>query len=208
MAAIDVAEFVAVLTKVELHLHLVGSASPETVLALARRHPDGGVPAEPEALRRFYAFTGFPHFLDVYARVNLLVRTGTDVVTLLDGLAAQLAACQVRYAEVQVTPVRDRMAGISFDDLAHGLADGRTLARERHGVELGWIFEADAALGPPGAAETVAFAVGHRPEGTACCAITSSGWDQANWRIWPGRARAQHSAQKRHAAPCWPRSTG
>jgi aminodeoxyfutalosine deaminase len=162
----DMTQFVAALPKVELHLHLVGSAAPETILALAQRHPDGGVPTEPEALRRFYAFSGFPHFLDVYAQVNLLVRTGADVVTLIDGLAAQLAASTVRYAEVQVTPVRNRMAGISFDDLAQALTDGRTLAGDRHGVELGWIFDADAALGLPGAAETVAFAVGYRPEGT------------------------------------------
>jgi aminodeoxyfutalosine deaminase len=110
MPAAGMREFVAALPKAELHLHLVGSASPETVLALARRHPDGGVPAEPEALRRFYAFAGFSQFLDVYARVNLLVRTGADVVTLLDGLAAQLAASRVRYAEVQV---RSSMAATS-----------------------------------------------------------------------------------------------
>jgi aminodeoxyfutalosine deaminase len=166
MTAFNMTEFVAGLPKVELHLHLVGSAAPETVLTLARRHPDGGVPVEPEALRRFYAFTSFQHFLEVYARVNLLVRTGPDVVTLLEGLAGQLAANQVRYAEVQVTPVRNRMAGISFDDLAQALTDGRKLARERYGVELGWIFDADGALGLPGAMETVSFAAGHRPTGT------------------------------------------
>jgi aminodeoxyfutalosine deaminase len=171
MPAADMKQFVAALPKAELHVHLVGSASPETVLALARRHPDGGVPTEPEALRRFYAFTGFQQFLDVYARVNLLVRTGADVVTLLDGLAAQLSASRVRYAEVQVTAVRNRMAGIGFDDLAQALVDGRRLAGERHGVELGWIFDADAALGPPGAMETVAFAVGHRPEGTVALGL-------------------------------------
>lgn len=166
MSTPDVAAFVAALPKVELHLHLIGSASPETVLTLARRHPDGGVPTEPAALRGFYAFTGFPHFLEVYNKVNLLVRTGADVVTLIEGLAAELASRTVRYAEVQVTPVRNRMAGVGFDDLAQALVDGRNLARQRHGVELGWIFDADAALGPPGAAETVRFAVGHRPEGT------------------------------------------
>lgn len=166
-----VAAFVAALPKVELHLHLVGSASPETVLALARRHPDGGVPTEPGALREFYAFTSFRHFLEVYARVNLLVRTGADVLTLLDGLAGQLAASRVRYAEVQVTSVRNRMAGIGYDDLAQALADGRELARARHGVELAWIFDADAALGPAGAQETVAFAVGYRPPGTVAVGL-------------------------------------
>jgi len=163
---VEITRFVAALPKTELHLHLVGSAAPETVLTLARRHPDGGVPTGPAALREFYAFTSFAHFLDVYARVNLLVRTGGDVLTLLDGLAAQLSANQVRYAEVQVTAVRNRMAGISYPDLASALADGRALARDRHQVELAWIFDADAALGPPGAAETADFAVRYRPEGT------------------------------------------
>jgi aminodeoxyfutalosine deaminase len=161
-----VAAFVAAVPKVELHLHLVGSASLDTVLALARRHPGGGVPTDREELRRFYTFTDFPHFLTVYHRVNLLVTTGADVVTLLEGLAGELAVRSVRYAEVQVTPVRNRMAGISYPDLAAALTDGRVLARERHGVELGWVFDADATLGPAGAEETVDFAVAHRPEGT------------------------------------------
>jgi aminodeoxyfutalosine deaminase len=169
-AVSDVAEFVAALPKVELHLHLVGSASLDTVLALARRHPEvypgQGVPTEVDALRRFYAFTDFPHFLEVYRRVNLLVNTGADVVSLVTGLAAELAARTVRYAEVQVTPVRNRMAGISFADLAGALTDGRALARQEYGVELGWVFDADSALGLPGAEETVDFAVNHRPEGT------------------------------------------
>jgi aminodeoxyfutalosine deaminase len=165
MSTSTVADFVAALPKVELHLHLVGSASLDTVLTLARRHPDGGVPTELDALRRFYTFTDFPHFLDVYRQVNLLV-TAADVVTLVTELAADLAARTVRYAEVQVTPVRHRMGGVDYDDLAQALVDGRTFARERHGVELGWVFDTDAILGPAGAEETVDFAVGHRPEGT------------------------------------------
>ncbi|HEX4722288.1 MAG TPA: adenosine deaminase, partial [Pseudonocardiaceae bacterium] len=36
---LDVSAFIAALPKVELHLHLVGSASPDTILELARRHP-------------------------------------------------------------------------------------------------------------------------------------------------------------------------
>jgi aminodeoxyfutalosine deaminase len=57
MTTPDVQAFVAALPKVELHLHLIGSASPEVVLTLARRHPDGGVPTDAEELHRFYTFT-------------------------------------------------------------------------------------------------------------------------------------------------------
>ncbi len=163
MPPADMAGFVAALPKVELHLHLVGSASPETVLALARRHPDAGVPTGRDDLLKFYEFTGFPHFLAVYQQVARLVRTGGDVVTLIDGLAGELAGCQVRYAEVQLTPQSQRAAGIGFEELAQALAAGRLAASQRHGVELGWIVNCDGALGA--AEETVGFAARYETAG-------------------------------------------
>jgi hypothetical protein len=92
------------LPKVELHVHLVGSASVPTVLELARRHPDGGVPTEEAALREFYAFTDFAHFIEVYIAVDALVRTADDVEAIASGVLADLAAQQVRYVELTVTP--------------------------------------------------------------------------------------------------------
>ena len=46
-------DLVAGLPKAELHVHLVGSASVPTVLELARRHPEGGVPTDEAALAKF-----------------------------------------------------------------------------------------------------------------------------------------------------------
>ena len=65
MESIDA--FIDRLPKVELHLHLVGSASVPTVLELARRHPDGTVPRSAAELAAFYEFRDFPHFAEVYA---------------------------------------------------------------------------------------------------------------------------------------------
>lgn len=42
-----------VLPKVDLHLHLVGSAAPHVVAELAARHPEVGVPADLERLQEF-----------------------------------------------------------------------------------------------------------------------------------------------------------
>ena len=80
--------FVSALPKVELHVHMVGSAPVETVLGLARRHPDRGVPTSAEGLREFYVFRDFPHFIDVYTAVSRLISEPEDIADLVRGVAA------------------------------------------------------------------------------------------------------------------------
>lgn len=159
-------DFIAALPKVELHVHLVGSASMDTVLELAQRHPDRGVPTDAEALREFYEFTDFAHFIQVYIRVNSLVTTGVDVTALVLGLAADLARNNVRYAEVTVTPVPHLLMGIDPDELAEALTAGRRAARERFGVELAWVFDIPGGLELFDGLGTVLWVLAHRPEGT------------------------------------------
>lgn len=161
-----VLDFVSVLPKTELHVHLVGSASADTVLELARRHPDVGVPTERDALYAFYEFTGFAHFIEVYIKVNRLVTTGADLTALVDGLAADLVRNTVRYAEVTVTPIAHLLLGIEPEELAEALTAGRTQARERHGVELAWVFDIAGSLGYDHGIATAEWVLAHRPEGT------------------------------------------
>jgi adenosine deaminase len=116
--------FLATAPKVELHLHLVGSASAATLTELATRHPDAGVPRGAAELATFFEFRDFPHFIDVYSTVNDLVRTPADVSRLLVRAAEDLASHQVRYAEMTVTPVMHEMRGLPHE----GLDDGRRLA--------------------------------------------------------------------------------
>ncbi|SHF38147.1 adenosine deaminase [Streptoalloteichus hindustanus] len=167
----DVPSFVDALPKVELHVHLVGSASVDTVLTLARRHADGppralAVPTDPERLRAFYEFTDFAHFIEVILAVGELVTTGEDVTTLVVGLARDLASRRVRYSEVTVTPVNHLLAGVDQDELAEALAVGRRRAAEEHGVELAWIFDIPGEKGPKAGLDTVDWVLRHRPEGT------------------------------------------
>ncbi|HEY7595843.1 MAG TPA: adenosine deaminase [Actinophytocola sp.] len=159
-------DFISALPKAELHVHLVGSASVDTVLELARRHPDKKVPTERDALVAFYEFTDFAHFIEVYIKVNTLVNTGADITALVEGLAADLARNAVRYAEVTVTPVTHLTTGIEPDELAEALTVGRTRARERHGVELAWVFDIAGSLGYDHGIATVEWVLRHRPNGT------------------------------------------
>ncbi|MEV6561669.1 adenosine deaminase [Nocardia sp. NPDC051756] len=161
-----VAAFLAALPKVELHVHLLGSASVDTVAALAGARPDAGVPADPAELRRYYRFTDFAHFIEVYTAVNRLVTSGPALVRLVTGLGDQLAADNVRYAEVTVTPLSHLRRGIAAAELAEALSAGRRLVAECHGIQLNWIFDASADDGVAGAFATLDWILRHRPDGT------------------------------------------
>jgi aminodeoxyfutalosine deaminase len=156
--------FVHALPKVELHVHLVGSAGVDTVLELARRHPEAGVPTDRDELARFYTFRDFDHFLKVYWAVQSMLKDRHDVHTLVVGLARELARQNVRYAEVTVTPYNHLLDGMSGDELLAGLASGRAAAAGMS-VELAWCFDIPGEKGLLGARETLAFALTSRPEG-------------------------------------------
>jgi aminodeoxyfutalosine deaminase len=162
----DVDPFIAELPKVDLHLHLVGAASAATVLELARRHPERGVPTEPDSLRAFYRFTDFAHFIEVYIAVNSLVRTAADVESLIVGVAADLAAQQVRYAELTITPDSHLLMGIEPDGVAEALSAGGMRARTEHGVQLAWIFDIPGERGLASGERTIDWVERSAPEGS------------------------------------------
>jgi len=160
----DIEEFVRGLPKAELHVHLQGAASVPTVLELARRHPAAGVPTEEQALRDFYAFTDFGHFIDVYISVNQLVRTAADVQALVTGLGRDLARTQVRYAEITVTPDSHLRMGIAPEAVAEALTQGRAEVLAESGVELAWIFDIPGELGLESGLRTLDWVQRFRPE--------------------------------------------
>jgi aminodeoxyfutalosine deaminase len=162
----SLSSFIAALPKAELHVHLVGSASIATVLDLARRRPDAGVPTDEDTLRKFYEFSDFAHFIDVYITVNSLVVSGADIELLVVGLSRDLAAQNVRYAEVTVTPYSHLRAGIPAEDVVAGLAAGRRRALAEHNVVLNWIFDIPGELGPESGLHTARFVLDYQPDGT------------------------------------------
>ncbi|MDP4507675.1 adenosine deaminase [Nonomuraea turcica] len=155
--------FIHALPKVELHVHLVGSASVATVLELSRRHPGSGVPSTEEELRRFYTFRDFPHFARVYRAVNQLVREPEDVATLVLGLARDLAPQGARYVELQVTPYAHHIVGMPMREVTEALdlAAARSLAE--HGVEMAYIFDIPGEFGEEAAKITLDHALQEPP---------------------------------------------
>lgn len=155
--------FIAGLPKVELHVHHVGSASPQIVAALAERHP-GTVPSDPDALADYFTFVDFDQFIERYLSVANLVTTPEDVRLLTYGVAAEMAAQQIRYAELTATPYTSVLAGIPIEAFVEAIEDGRTAAERDHGIELRWIFDIPGEVAPNASAETARLAVDHGPD--------------------------------------------
>lgn len=132
--------------KVELHLHLEGAIQPATLLELARRHnrTDKLPGNTEEALRSWFRFTDFRHFIEIFVTVSDLLRTPDDFTLVTVALAAELARQQVRYAEVTFTPYTHTHLldkGLTIADILVGLDKGRSAALQQYGVEIAWVFD-------------------------------------------------------------------
>lgn len=159
-------DFITGLPKAELHVHHVGSASPQTVAALAARHEGTTpVPADVDKLAEYFTFTDFAHFVQVYLSVVDLIRDATDVRTLTWGIAQDLAAQNVRYAELTVTPWSSVHRGIPAEEFCEAIEDARVAAAKELNLGLRWCFDIPGEAGLPAAQGTLDIALGQRPDG-------------------------------------------
>ena len=139
-------EFIAQMPKAEIHVHLEGSIQPQTVLTLAQRHNllDTLPAHDLDGLRRWYTFTGFPHFVEIYLTLCNLLRTPEDFATIVYDCGKDMAAQNIRYRELTFTPfIHTHLLnkGLTISDLLAGLDEGRRTARRDFGVEMSWIFD-------------------------------------------------------------------
>jgi aminodeoxyfutalosine deaminase len=187
-------DFIAGLPKVELHVHHVGSAAPETVARLAARHAGRTpVPADPDLLADYFQFTDFAHFVEVYLSVVDLIRDAEDVVTLTYDIAAGLAAQQVRYAELTLTPYSSVVRGIAAEAYCEAIEDARQRADRDHGIALRWCFDIPGEAGLEAADITLDVALRQRPDGLVSFGLGGP-------EIGVGRAQfAEHFAAARAA---------
>ena len=162
----DLSAFIAGLPKAELHVHHVGSASPQTVAQLAERH-DGAtpVPADPGLLADYFEFTDFAHFIEVYLSVVDLIRDEEDVWTLTYDVARDMAVQNVRYAELTLTPYSSIARGIPADAFCGAVEDARRRAEEDFGIRLRWCFDIPGEAGSAAGDVTLDAALRVQPDG-------------------------------------------
>ena len=149
-------DFMLLLPKAELHLHLEGSVDPPTLSELSRRHPtplsttnnryrniedSGRVFTEDEA-RALYQYEDFTGFMVAFKAVTERLRTAEDYELVTYRMMQKLHAQNVVHAEVYISAGVIHWRGQDFAPLFEGAERGRQRGERDFGVSLYWILDA------------------------------------------------------------------
>ncbi|MGH2893575.1 MAG: adenosine deaminase [Solirubrobacteraceae bacterium] len=122
------------LAKVELHVHLEGTATPELVQRLADRNE---MPLPERLLNehgRFH-YGDFLDFLRTYDVAASVIRTAEDYRDIAYEYLRDCAAEGAIYVELTASPDHARLVGLSDEEHLDGIARGIDDARRLHGIE-------------------------------------------------------------------------
>lgn len=152
MSPVTDADLVA-LPKVELHVHLEGTITPETAIALARAHgelPDRVLPLVDGAYPARYR--DFDQFVELYLAVSSQVRTPDDLSVIVAAFARQQADQHVRYTEATFTASTHVNNGMEPRAMWQAVVDGLAEVPE---TRVGLIVDAVRNFGPVNGDQTV-----------------------------------------------------
>jgi adenosine deaminase len=120
--------------KVELHVHLEGTAPPELITRLAARN---GIPL-PERLLGSdgrFRYDGFLDFLATYDLAASVIRTSQDYRDITYEYLRDCARDGAIYVELTASPDHAALVGLSDEEHWNGIAAGIDDARAEFGIE-------------------------------------------------------------------------
>lgn len=152
--------------KVELHVHLEGSIRPETVLKLAERNQVELPARDIDGLHSWFAFTGFPHFVEVYVAITKCIKTPDDLELIAREFLEGQAAQNVLHSEVTYTASTiERFCGIPWADQLPALQRALAYGRDQLGISAGFILDIVRGSSPDKGLEVAKWAIDAKGKG-------------------------------------------
>lgn len=127
--------FIHGLPKLELHLHIEGTLTPERKLLLARRNNLPLLPGTTaSSIRQSYTFTSLPTFLKIYYDGMKCLLTTDDFYDLAMDYLTNASSQNVRYVELFFDPQAHTGRGIPFKTIVEGLIKACKDAEREMGI--------------------------------------------------------------------------
>jgi len=123
------------LPKVELHVHILGSIRPSTLLDIIRED-DIKTPYKTEgALEKQFQYTDFAHFISVYKEIIQYIKDGRHFEQVAYEMLESCASCNTQYVEASFSPMDHIRQGIDFATMVKAINRGIRQAQEEYGIE-------------------------------------------------------------------------
>lgn len=127
-------EFIQLLPKAELHLHIEGSLEPELMFSLAKKNKIEIPYKNIEDVRAAYNFTNLQSFLDIYyAGANVLI-TKQDFYDLTWDYILRCVEDNVIHTEIFFDPQTHTHRGIAFETVITGIREALNDAYKKFGI--------------------------------------------------------------------------
>ena len=142
MDEIDVPAWLRGLPKAELHLHLEGTITPETLVVLSRRHDRQ--PLTLDQARALYVYADFQAFLMTFKAVSERLQTAEDFALITYEMVRALAEQGVVHAEVYISwgILLRFKPKLKIETVMDAVEEARTRAEREFGTTVLWIIDA------------------------------------------------------------------
>jgi aminodeoxyfutalosine deaminase len=151
--------------KIELHVHLEATVTPERLLEIARRN-SYPLPARTVAgVRELYRYRDFDHFMEVWTLTTNALRRYDDFRQVVVDYAAAARRHGAVYIEGIFSAVERSWRGVDLDEVFAGYCDGAQEAREREGVEVRLTPDITRGASIDDAGTALAYAIKYRDRG-------------------------------------------
>ena len=130
------------LPKAELHVHLDGSLRPGTMLELAKEYGKPMPAANPEALADYMHVQDARNLVEYLERFEItlsVMQTAEALERIAYELAEDLAAENVRYAEIRYSPILNIREGLPLTEAVDAPLRGLKRAEQDFGIRTGVI---------------------------------------------------------------------
>lgn len=123
------------LPKVELHVHILGSIQPSTLLNIINKEGiDTPYKTIDDISQRFH-YTDFVHFIEVYMEIIGYITEEKHFELITYDMLKKSSECNTRYVEASFSPIDHMQHNLNFSKMIHAINRGIERARESLGID-------------------------------------------------------------------------
>lgn len=164
LALKDYKKILLSIPKTEIHLHLEGMASIDTIWSLIQKHKleIPGINNRDDIIKRFQV-NNLDEFIDLFLNViQNCYREEIDLTLQMNDAREYLKRNNIIYTEIFFAPSKFIMNGFSFDIMMRNLDQSAKKIRKKDGIDIKFLIDVSRSFGPENAMNNLNLVLKHR----------------------------------------------